>query len=617
MIDPENPPDEETEESEDDEIPGIRGKIISGLAWILFVPIYLLVNLLDKFGFYLAIFLIALSFGQYLPKAIDLITFPHELRYGEAVVADQVRRVSEEPGLYPPIGAEPWLFDQYAPGYPALVSLFQPLFDSPYEGGRWISLFFTLLAAIFLGLWVKSSGESFGKVLDSEEQNDPKLLARTASLLAVAGVFSLLEFIQFGFLMRIDAMALGLTLAGAWLTLGGSPRWRWLGALCFFCAVYTRQTMMAILILTYAELYLREGKIATRWGLSLLAAGLLFFVGLNWASSGGFYQHAVASNLFPMNWEYGVKKYFGSFPQWKTPVFLALFMALFMHFWKVPRYRALAWTLLGAVATLTIPVFWSSLTSGKIDNNDLGFMLGAHGVLIFTSLALVILRPSREGAFDGWRSLTILGFTLLIARDGSDLNYLFEPTLLMLLIPLQSVVRHGANHSWGSATILLFVVLQIVLGVYRSGTITEFNPERLEEMSERTRVIKKLESFEGPILSEEPWVLVESGRPLVIEPYTARQMYESDVWTANDLRKAIEGGRYPAVIRSKQRVYAGIDPNTGRPYFGPWTFNSVRSFPRKIQDILDRHYVALEGSEFIEKITDYYLEGRQIWVPRK
>ena len=129
MIDPENPPDEEAEESQDDEIPGIRGKIISGLAWILFVPIYLLVNLLDKFGFYLAIFLIALSFGQYLPKAIDLITFPHELRYGEAVVADQVRRVSEEPGLYPANGSEKRLINQNEQGKQALLRLFQHLFE--------------------------------------------------------------------------------------------------------------------------------------------------------------------------------------------------------------------------------------------------------------------------------------------------------------------------------------------------------------------------------------------------------------------------------------------------------------------------------------------------------
>ena len=623
MIDPKMPPVEEPEsndqaqgpESENDEE---ASGVMHGIAWILLAPNIFLKELLHGFGFYLAIFLVALSLGQYLPKAIELISFPHELRYGEAVVVDQVRRVSEDPGLYPPIGAEPWLFDQYAPGYPVLVSLFQPVFDSPYEAGRWISLLFTILAAIFLALWVKSTGDiSLDRSKKIAEEKRGKYLPRTAALMAIAGVFSLLEFIQFGYLMRIDAMALGLTVAGAWLTLGVAPRWRWLGAACFFLAVYTRQTMLAIILLTYAELYLREGKVAIRWGFGLLFVGLLFFAGLNLFTDGGFYRHAVASNLFPMNWEYGIKKYLGSFPQWKTPVFLAMYMALFLHLRAVPRYRAMAWTLLTGMISLTLPVFWSSFSSGTITEDDLGFLLGAHGVLVFTSLALVILRPSTAGAFDGVRSLAILGFTLLIARDGSDLNYLFEPTLLMLLIPLQYILRQEGERDWFKGTILSLVILQVLVGVYRSGKITEFNPERLEEMAERTRVTKRLEEFEGPILSEEPWVLVESGRPLVIEPYTARQMYESDVWVANDLRKAIEEGKYPAVIRSKQRVYAGIDPNTGRPYFGPWTYNSVRSFPRKIQDILDRHYVALERSEFVEKITDYYLEGRQIWVPRR
>ena len=584
---------------------------------LLFSPLFLLRELHCKLGFYLAVFLVALSLGQYLPKAIELITFPHQLRYGEAVVIDQVRRVSEDPGLYPPIGGEPWLFDQYAPGYPFLVSLFQPLFESPYEAGRWISLFFTLLAALCLALWVKSSGPFSPEKGQEDAAEDLALRSRTAALLGFAVLFSLLEFIQFGYLARIDAMALGLTMAGAWLTLGVDSRWRWAGAVCFFCAVYTRQTMLAILLLTYMELYLREGKVAIRWGLGLLAAGLLFFVGLNGMTDGGFYRHAIASNLFPMKWEYGVKKYLGSFPQWKAPIFFALFLALFGHLRNLQLYRRVAWTLLFSMVSLLWLPFWNALRFGKIADQDVNFLLAAHGVLIFTGLFLVIARPSREAAFDGWRTLVLVGFSVLIARDGSDLNYLFEPTILMMLIPLQFVVRNGGHKVLLSGTILLILVLQVVLGVYRSGAITEFQPDRLEEMSERTRVLNKLQPFEGPILSEEPWVLVESGRPLVIEPYTARQMYKSDMWVANDLRKSIEEGRYPAVVRSKQRVYAGIDPNNGRPYFGPWTYNSVRSFPRKIQDVLDRHYVALEKSEFIEKVTDYYLEGRQIWVPRK
>ncbi|NCF99541.1 MAG: hypothetical protein GWP39_08540, partial [Planctomycetia bacterium] len=45
-------------------------------------------------GFYFSLILISLSVGQYLPRAIEFASFPHELRYGEAVVMDQARRVS-------------------------------------------------------------------------------------------------------------------------------------------------------------------------------------------------------------------------------------------------------------------------------------------------------------------------------------------------------------------------------------------------------------------------------------------------------------------------------------------------------------------------------------------
>jgi hypothetical protein len=158
---------------------------------------------------------------------------------------------------------------------------------------------------------------------------------------------------------------------------------------------------------------------------------------------------------------------------------------------------------------------------------------------------------------------------------------------------------------------------QISVCVYQNTGQKEFPDDRIQEISERTRVLKNLEAFGDPILSEEPWVLVESGRPLVIEPYTARQMYEKDLWQAEELRKAIMEHRFPAVIRSKQRVSAGIDPITKSPYFGPWTFNNVRSFPPKIQSLLDKHYKMVKGSEFIEKVTDLYLVGRQVWIPRK
>ncbi|MGB1662024.1 MAG: hypothetical protein ACPHJW_07775, partial [Planctomycetota bacterium] len=69
MIDPKMPPEDEPQmndqaqgpESENDEE---ASGVLYGFAWILLAPIIFLKELLHGFGFYLAIFLVALSLGQ-------------------------------------------------------------------------------------------------------------------------------------------------------------------------------------------------------------------------------------------------------------------------------------------------------------------------------------------------------------------------------------------------------------------------------------------------------------------------------------------------------------------------------------------------------------------------
>ena len=43
-----------------------------------------------------------MAFSLFAYRVLPLITFPHELQYGEAVLVGQSERVWAEPGLYPP-----------------------------------------------------------------------------------------------------------------------------------------------------------------------------------------------------------------------------------------------------------------------------------------------------------------------------------------------------------------------------------------------------------------------------------------------------------------------------------------------------------------------------------
>ena len=174
--------------------------------------------------------------------------------------------------------------------------------------------------------------------------------------------------------------------------------------------------------------------------------------------------------------------------------------------------------------------------------------------------------------------------------------------------------------------ISLLLVIQVLGGFYLSGLQLEFQPERLLEMKERHRITDHLEAYPDPVLSEEPWALAQTGRPLVLGPYTARQMYDIGLWDGKDLIAALDARRYSAIVRAKQRSWAGVERDESGhviiaadglpvPYFGPWTFNSVRSLPQEIQQAIERNYQQAPGTTMIERVTKYFLEGREIWVP--
>ncbi|MDE0960454.1 MAG: hypothetical protein OSB09_06710 [Planctomycetota bacterium] len=556
---------------------------------------------LPHWSLYVAVLLASLSVAQLLIRGGPLVGYPHELRYGEAIVLDQARRVVEEPGLYPEIDSEPWLLDQYAPFYPYLAQWFGKLSDAPYWGGRMLSLISTLGSATVLTLIVRRSS------------------GLTAGLLCGSVMLTMTEFLRFGFLMRVDPLALFLAMLGVWCHCHRRTAVRFAGAVAFFFAVYTRQTTIALLLVSYLGLWLREGRAALRWPVGLLAAGLLFYAILSANTDGHFHQHAVMSNLFPFHWASGIQKWLAPFVPYKLPLFIATFLALVpgsgkgvdgARVFRIGIYLSLAVALLLCIPVLTQP-------------GGLQWVLSAQGVLLVTAVAL-LFRREVDTRIDGARIVLALSSMALIGRIGSDLNYLFEGGVLILLVCGTAIGRAPPLRAMMIGSLL---VIQVLIGVYLSRDLTEFQPERLEEIEFRQRVVDRLAEFPDPVLSEEPWAVAEAGRPMVIEPFTARQMYESGMWSGEDLIDALDARQYSAIVRAKQRVAAGyekdqdgqivFDPIDGMPvpYFGPWTFNHVRSLPPKIQQAIDRNYQPVPRTTMIEKVTKYYLEGREIWEP--
>jgi len=558
---------------------------------------------------YLSVLLATLSISQLLIRGGSLVGFPHELRYGEAIVLDQSRRTAEEPGLYPPVGQEPWLLDQYSPVYLHLTRWTGGLFSSPYGSGRAISLISTLISASMLMLLIsRRSGLAAG-------------------LICGATMLTMMEFLRFGFLMRVDPLALAFAMVGMWCSSHRTSAMRFAGAAAFFLAVYTRQTTIALLLVTYIQMWKDEGRSALRWPVGLLGTGLVAYAILNGATGGGFHQHAVLSNLFRFEWDQGLKKAFGTFMPWRAPLFFGLFLALIpdsaIGKGMKERGRVLGFLALGLSCIALIPALQAFLGEPIAERKVLTSVFNAHIILLLYAVGKTALSRG-EDQLAAIRILFALITMVLIGRLGSDLNYLFESGVLMLLVCGDAIGRISPRRG---QIIAVLLAVQVVAGFYLSGQQLEFQPERLSEMQERRRILVHLENFSDPVLSEEPWALAETGRPLVIGPYTARQMYEVGMWDGEDLIEAIESRKFTAIVRAQQRVAAGyerdesgailIDETDGlpRPYFGPWTFNEVRSLPPKLQKAIEKNYQRVPRTAMIERVTKYFLEGREIWQP--
>ncbi len=251
----------------------------------------------------------ATSFLWFAWRALPLLTFPYEVRYGESVVHDQARRVFEEPGLYPPVGEAPWVVDNYPPVYPFLMALVPTPSSAPLFGGRLISILAAIGAAWLIAFVVRrEAGDSSG--------------------LLAAAVFLALPPVQvFGPIARVDLLGVALGLAGFLGFLSRSRGARVAGAVAFLLSVYTRHSLLVLPIAGSMLLVAREGRRALVWPLSLLAAGIACFVAGNLWWEGRLWEHLIRYNVLEYHGEWIWQKWLGRMSIWDLALLVAALLA--------------------------------------------------------------------------------------------------------------------------------------------------------------------------------------------------------------------------------------------------------------------------------------------------
>jgi len=239
--------------------------------------------------------------------ALDNLNYPYQLDESEGMIAAEVKLLDEGVAIFDRPGPQQFIAAPYPPLYYLLNWPLLKLTGADYslKGGRLITIFFSLLAAVALWLIVHN------------------LTRNRLAAFAVANLWLANALVAFwGGIVKPDVPALALGLLGLWLVLrvigrpagaevgGGSlvaagasvSHASWLlPVLFFFAASFTKQTSLAA---AAAGLL---GLLLWRWRRGAMAVGLYVglvvgsFLLLNWLTAGGYYWHIFTVHNLPWN----------------------------------------------------------------------------------------------------------------------------------------------------------------------------------------------------------------------------------------------------------------------------------------------------------------------------
>ena len=413
--------------------------------------------------------------------AYQAIAFPYQLDYGEGPILEIALRVAHGEPLYPPINQPPYVIASYEPVYYLLSALGVWIWGPNYWFGRLVSLVSALAIAACVGLIVwRRSGHRF------------------ASWLAAGLILAMPHFLVWSALMRIDMLALALSVGAFYLFTRG--RWK-AGTLLFALGVFTRRTQVSAMVPAFLDY--RDQK-----GWRPAARALVVQVGLVAALMAG-----------------GVLVTRGG-----------MFHQLFLHTasslgkaWSWQQLWSLLWVPGNPSPMKLWPVYFVITAVGAI------YCLAARGqrlLFIYFAAACVIF--------------------LTGGRIGSAHNYLMEPTAVGAMMFGVMWAELSRRPGWTRPAVMALggaIALQMLwTDLHLPYTISLAQP-RVDPRASQY-VIDRIKEAHGPVLCEDVGLTLQAGKEPPLMPFEFAQMARRGVLDPTPVfRKVREGGYALIVLR--------------------------------------------------------------------
>jgi hypothetical protein len=428
------------------------------------------------------------------------VSVPFQLDYGEAEVLHSALRLARGESIYPVMGSYPYINTPYPPLYIALCAAALRLTGVSFLPGRLISLAAggaTLILAAAI-VWRETRSKAGA--------------ALAAALLVSVGFFA-----YWIMLMRVDALALALSVLGLLLAMRGRHL---AAALVFAAALFTRQSAVAAPAAVLAGLLLeRRGREAARFALAMGIAVIIPFAALMILTRGWFYAHAFKVLAIQVWFWSGLAREVGqTLHSW--PAFAAVGAAVAA--WALVRRRARTLALYFIAGSLL------SLSAGKL---------------------------------------------------GASMNYFLDfaaaASILIALAYAESLRSWGENARARLAAVALSLAMTCQLAAMGYGFVGVMQRIVLEPTSplHARAVLERIEQTRGPILCEDYGLLDLAGRRVLLEPFEFARMVRAGLANPEPVLEDVRRRRFALIvmrINPATQGYLGVyrDANAGR-WFGP------------------------------------------------
>lgn len=460
-------------------------------------------------------------FARFVAIAVVAVRSPFERDYGEGIVWQQLRMIFDGRG-YGPID-----------GFPAIVFHYPPVFHFATRGlalatsqndltaGRLVSLCSALLSAGLIGLLS----------MHLCRKNDSRAVSTFCGIFAALTVITLTIVQTWALLMRVDMLAISLSLAGvAFGVLAiNRPLLIHAAAICFVAALYTKQTSIAAPAAVFTTLLLVRPRTALRGIATTIAAGLGSLATLYVWTDGRVLEHLFLYNINRFN-----PASLLLIPNWIAAQFLFFFMVA-----------------LGLARIIS----------------DL--RLSYRDCATWTQRQRKLARDPRAIA-----ACIILNYFLiktlmlaLMAKSGANLNYMIEWMLAgaIMIGPAMSgtfalAVGHSDRKHWP-----LDLIGPIALGLpaFFIGVvpmlIQSAPTQRRPDVAEFRQLESMIRSAPRPVISDDMVVLLRNGKEVVWEPAIFAELASVGLWNQRPLEDLIRNNYFSFFITEGDRGSRDFD----------------------------------------------------------